>query len=163
MKKCSRCKQIKSLEEYYNNSDTNDGKHLICKLCDTLRQSVYSRLLRMEFVLAYGGKCQCCGETEIDLLTIEHIKNSGYRLVRSSNSKEVIKELKRLKWPKGGHTVLCYNCNCSTKMRNPCVHTQEYEMYEKKFESLFTDNEKRKYNTLKHKLRIMSYKVSKVA
>jgi len=33
MKKCTSCKQIKSLEEFYNNKSRKDGKTSQCKIC----------------------------------------------------------------------------------------------------------------------------------
>lgn len=62
-----------------------------------------------------GGKLKCCWEGcsvhDIDLLTLDHIKNNG----REDRAKDSIKgghhlyyRLMRLKWPKGFQT-LCWN------------------------------------------------------
>lgn len=157
MKRCTRCKKVKQLEEYYDSTSTYDNKQERCKQCKVLTNNLYGRLLKMEFILAYGGCCSCCGEYNIDLLTVQHIKGRGHELVYGNSSRSTIMTLKRKGWPEG-YTCLCYNCNCSIKMGSPCVHTQEYEAYKKKFESLFTDKEKSRYNILKHKLQIMNYK-----
>lgn len=105
----------------------------------------------MEFVLAYGGCCQCCGETRFDLLTLEHIRNKGYKLIYN-NSSNLIRKLKIQGWPKG-YTVLCFNCNMSTKNGAPCVHSKEYKNYKEQLEqSIKSDIMRDKYFKLKHQL-----------
>ena len=32
---------------------------------------------RTDAINAYGGRCACCGETHIDMLTIDHVNNDG--------------------------------------------------------------------------------------
>lgn len=157
MKRCSRCKELKQSEECFNTNGT-----AICKQCDALRSKIYRKLLRMEFILAYGGCCSCCGESEIDFLTIEHIRNKGHKLIYGTN-KQVILKLKSLGWPKEGYIVLCYNCNCSMKMGNPCVHTDKYRIEEQRFKALLTDKERGKYSVLKSRLQTANYKITKVA
>src|SRR2546427_12448722 len=37
----------------------------------------HSRKLKMELIAAYGYKCECCGESEPNFLTIEHRRGDG--------------------------------------------------------------------------------------
>lgn len=75
----------------------------------------------------YGGKCACCGESEIVFLTLDHPNLDGNKhrrklglspglqfycyLIKHSFIIDV--ELR----------VLCYNCNMATKYGKPCPHT----------------------------------------
>jgi hypothetical protein len=106
----------------------------------------------MEFILAYGGKCSCCGEKKLDLLTVEHIRNKGHKLIYGSFM-SLIPKLKKLEWPKG-YTVLCWNCNCSTANGRPCVHSKEYTEYKKEFEAYMHKDfiRYKNYKELKNKL-----------
>lgn len=79
--------------------------------------------IRTEMVAAYGGCCECCGETELRFLTLEH-KNGGGSKHRKELGGQgaVMVQLRRLGWPKTDYTVLCFNCNLVTKDGLPCPH-----------------------------------------
>ena len=82
--------------------------------------------LKNDVLINYGNKCACCGETERDFLTLDHIENDG--------------KLHRKILPKGGLAlyywarqnnyplrlqILCFNCNWSKhliKNKNRCTH-----------------------------------------
>ena len=81
----------------------------------------FHQKVKIEVSKHYGSKCSCCGETNINLLTIHHIngrktlnkedKYTGIHLwiwLRSNNYPEVFR-------------LLCYNCNLSIKQ-----HKKEY-------------------------------------
>jgi hypothetical protein len=66
----------------------------------------------------YGGKCLCCGETQQEFLTIDHVNgklgrwDSGdYLIARLLNSSVSCE-----------YRILCYNCNCSLGHRGYCPH-----------------------------------------
>lgn len=82
----------------------------------------WHRKLRMEIIYAYGGKCQCCGESTYEFLTIDHINKGGnkHRKSRGGGS-NYIREIKKLGFPKE-YRVLCYNCNCSYGVNGYCPH-----------------------------------------
>lgn len=82
--------------------------------------------LRAEMFAAYGNKCSCCGESEIEFLTLEHINNDGAahkREVRGSGYM-IWKDLKLRGWPKEAYTLLCYNCNCARYKCGECPHKE---------------------------------------
>lgn len=90
----------------------------------------YLRKLRNKVLTHYGGnppKCTCCGETEIEFLTIDHINNDGAEHRRQigrykSVGSNFYKWLKQNNFPKG-FQVLCYNCNCGRgKNYGICPH-----------------------------------------
>lgn len=87
--------------------------------------------LRHDMIVAYGGKCKCCGETEYRFLTLDHINQDGaiergYRKNgKHKNNYSVWYRLKRTGWPKKNHQVLCYNCNCGRAFNNGiCPHKE---------------------------------------
>lgn len=79
--------------------------------------------LRSAMVQAYGGACSCCRETELQFLTLEHIKGDG-KLHRAlvGEGAPVWRDLKRQGWPKDGFTILCWNCHMSTRNGRACPH-----------------------------------------
>lgn len=78
---------------------------------------------KKEVIEAYGGKCSCCGETEIDFLAIDHIENNG-----AEHRKETGNGTKFHRWIRANNfpdrlQVLCHNCNFSKFIGGGiCVH-----------------------------------------
>lgn len=83
--------------------------------------------IRLEMIEAYGGKCVCCGETEPQFLTIDHINNDGYskRLAGEGSGATLYMKLKKLDWPKEEYQLLCMNCNFAKGHFGCCPHTKE--------------------------------------
>lgn len=68
---------------------------------------------------AYGGKCSCCGESDLRFLTIDHEHNDGTRDPR------LYQTLKNEGYPKDrGLRVHCYNCNMGRRstIQRLCPH-----------------------------------------
>jgi hypothetical protein len=108
----------------------------VCKKCSIWLNRINARQVKMEFLIAYGKACVCCGEDKIDLLTIEHIKDKGHELIYGRTTPSLMHRLKRLGWPVGYETR-CYNCNLSTRFGKPCVHNvEEHEKYEREFKRI---------------------------
>lgn len=82
------------------------------------------KALRAEMIAAYGGKCECCGETTPEFLTIEHRNRDGaeHRAV-VGNGAGIYRDLKKRGWPKDEYGLLCWNCNCATRFGQKCPHT----------------------------------------
>ncbi len=83
----------------------------------------YTKRLRQEVIDHYGGVCECCGESRIEFLAIDHIKGNG-----NQHRKEVKGGTPMLKWIKrnnfpDGLRLLCHNCNMSIGMYGYCPHT----------------------------------------
>lgn len=99
-------------------------QHGLCKSCglptngtsqcpSCLSQiSQRTRAVRAEVIKAYGGKCECCGETEQRFLQIDHSKNDG-----GSDRKIGLGTGRLYRWLKANHyptdrfRLLCANCN----------------------------------------------------
>lgn len=90
----------------------------------------YHQRTRLEALEHYGGyppKCDCCGETEMQFLTIDHMDSNGHKMRREHNVRGggLGRLLKQLGYPKG-YRVLCYNCNCSIGHYGFCPHNGGY-------------------------------------
>lgn len=92
--------------------------------------------LKADMIAAYGGCCECCGESEPSFLTIDHKYPKGHEQ-RGSNadSYNLYRHLKFHGWPKDSYRLVCYNCNCSQAMRfkkdrtrGVCPHEQFDDM-----------------------------------
>lgn len=97
-----------------------------------------TKRLKKEAIDAYGGKCGCCGETNIVFLTIDHINNDGAKHRRELSGKDkkgtgggtvTYLFLKKNNYPEG-YRVLCFNCNCGRNINGGiCPHeTQSSEI-----------------------------------
>src|SRR6266487_3067498 len=76
------------------------------RIITNFRNRIKHASLRTEALMNFGGRCSCCGETELDFLTVEHINHNSPR-----NPYTEWEKLKMAGWPKNGYTVLCMNCN----------------------------------------------------
>jgi hypothetical protein len=86
-----------------------------------------SRLkVKFEVIDAYGGKCQCCGESRIEFLSIDHIHGSGRKEIMALNigrGFQYYGYLRRNKFPdKDRLRVLCMNCNFAMGIIGYCPH-----------------------------------------
>lgn len=86
------------------------------------------RKVRKDALLAYGAKCECCGETRIEFLAFDHINGGGNEHRKSIGkyfSGNISRWLKKNNYPKGLVRVLCHNCNLALGFYGLCPHTQE--------------------------------------
>lgn len=78
--------------------------------------------------MAYGGVCVCCGESEPNFLTFDHIYNDGASQRRRGKFRNgigsIARYLKREGYPEG-FQILCYNCNCAKGFYGMCPHQKE--------------------------------------
>lgn len=71
----------------------------------------FRTVLKVKFVELYGGKCNCCGEPDIDFLTLDHVQNDGKtdRGSYKGNYRAYKKAISA--FTPDIYQVLCYNCN----------------------------------------------------
>jgi hypothetical protein len=96
MKWCTVCDQEKLRSEFHKAKGHSDGLQSRCKECqvEVTRQyraahpehvkrlrdehaRRYRHEVKQRAMDGYGGKCSCCGETELAFLTLDHINNDG--------------------------------------------------------------------------------------
>ena len=66
--------------------------------------------------------CNCCGERELEFLSIDHIDNDGYKHRKTQGlGTGLYKWLRRNEFPKG-FQVLCMNCNFGKWKKGVCPH-----------------------------------------
>ena len=100
----------------------------LCRDCDGTRQSHHNRGVKAEVMRAYGGACACCGEDNIDFLTIDHIDGDGHTERKGSDGEHrryggqnYYKRLKAAGFPDWHRLqVLCFNCNCAKGNKSSC-------------------------------------------
>lgn len=73
---------------------------------------------------AYGGSCECCGETEPKFLALDHIHGGGnkHRKLIGTGATKMELYLRKLGWPKDQYRVLCHNCNSAEGFYGECPH-----------------------------------------
>lgn len=63
---------------------------------------------------AYGGKCQCCGESNRKMLSIDHVNGDGKAHRKALAGRNLHDALKRDGYPQDGYRLLCFNCNIAS-------------------------------------------------
>lgn len=81
----------------------------------------YRHQARIEAVLHYGGKCECCGESQTEFLAIDHINGGGNKHQKEINGMAIGIWLRKNGYPEG-FRVLCHNCNMSLGFMGYCPH-----------------------------------------
>lgn len=85
------------------------------------KTAIINRKVKSEMITAYGGKCQLCGETQLEFMTIDHINGDGNQdradLRVPRGGVRLYSKLKNMGWPKDRYRLLCLNCNCNDKVR----------------------------------------------
>ena len=83
----------------------------------------YRKSVKLKIMSHYGEKCSCCGESNVNKLTIDHINNDGAEHRRiTGNGFHFYMWLKRNNFPQG-FQVLCFNCNCGRHINGGiCPH-----------------------------------------
>jgi hypothetical protein len=146
-KRCSRCKLELSLDNFRKNQH-------YCKDCQRIYNKAYVKSLpierkrwydrpspsrtrveekrkakfwqaRLAMIAAYGGKCTCCGVSEPQFLTLEHLNGGGRKERRKFSNRAglLYLDLQKRGWP-SGYTVLCFNCNSAKGHYGVCPHAR---------------------------------------
>ena len=73
-------------------------------------------------------RCECCSESELRFLTIDHIYNNGNKHRKVVGNSKITAWLIKNKFPKG-YRVLCFNCNSGRAYNNgKCPHEEDREL-----------------------------------
>ncbi len=147
-KLCKTC-VMKNIDEFHYSRTTKDRRANCCKICESsrkkesykrntnkakLRSKEYYRKNKREVMDHYGKVCQCCGETRLEFLTLDHIEQDGAEHRRKMNFNNTCTGynfylwLRKNNWPDMGLQVLCANCNNAKGSCGQCPHVLERQM-----------------------------------
>jgi 5-methylcytosine-specific restriction endonuclease McrA len=90
------------------------------------KQKQKAIMLKIEIMSNYGGCCTCCGENNLECLTIDHINNDGKQHRKEIGIGCLYKWLKDNNFPKENFQILCYNCNMIKFKYGECPHQRNF-------------------------------------
>jgi len=140
-KHCSEClekikskRKIQRKQRVKNNKCKECGKQNNkngkCKICIEKRKQKnimnlkYNKYKALE---AYGGKCVCCKEDNIQFLTIDHGNNDGKQHRIEIKTSKIYRWIVKNNFPQNiGLRVMCWNCNLGRdKNKGICPHLED--------------------------------------
>jgi predicted DNA-binding transcriptional regulator AlpA len=126
------CKCGGNLDERTHDSLTT-GWYLCAKCLDHAKDKRFTD--KQVVINYYGGQCNCCEETCIDLLTLDHIDNNGneHRKQLYGDSRKSIPYDWYIKnsFPKD-FQLLCFNCNSGKYLNGGLCPHKTIECYKNK-------------------------------
>jgi hypothetical protein len=151
LKRCAKCETLKFRDtDFHRSKRRKDGVEPYCKDCRRtggyndqmllaqkrwhLRNPQYTKSYRLrerlKTIEAYGGKCECCGETRREFLSIDHIDQKGAAHRRHDHGAGPIDAvLKKLGYPTDNFRLLCMNCNFALGKHGYCPHESFRSLY----------------------------------
>jgi NAD-dependent SIR2 family protein deacetylase len=140
MPKCTRCGEVKPLNEFHRRGSDDHASQ--CKVCRRelyqLRKADYQEQARIrgrlrtyrdsrrtKLIIVLGGRCVCCGETELPFLVIDHVHGQGVALRKRHDAYTETRRIWKL--VEAGTAalevqVLCANCNMAKERKGGCPH-----------------------------------------
>jgi|SRR5882724_3983328 len=107
-KKCSLCKEKKTLSEFFVKIKSRNIYYSGCKTCLNIKRKLARNLLKQKAVQYKGGKCQICGyDKYVGALTFHHVnpKEKEFQISQMDNNFNSIKlELDKC-------LLACANCH----------------------------------------------------
>lgn len=114
-----------------NTRDTCSSCHYVGRLASG--EAGWRWVLMRQVLDHYGYICNCCGEKNPLMLTIDHTEGGGniHRREERKTSNEWLKAVIQENFP-STYQVLCYNCNMSKNRTKDgrCAHELERRNYE---------------------------------
>jgi len=124
-KNCQTCGGIFHQKRYAGGPDRYFMKRkYCCKKCAgaSFRVEVDAKTRRRANVLLkYGGKCVCCGESQPEFLSLDHINNDGAAHRKEIGQSRLYKWAEDNDFPKSLQ-ILCFNCNMAKGFYGICPH-----------------------------------------
>jgi hypothetical protein len=124
---CTKCGKIRFLSDFMKEKKNPKGHMSECKACKHLHRNTMVYNLKLDIFNHYGMKCDCCGDTKIESLTIDHINGDGaeHRRMGLIGSR-MYEWVKKNNYPKDLR-LLCMNCNWAIGVYGYCPHQKERE------------------------------------
>jgi hypothetical protein len=120
---CRTCSNVKSAEWRNKNRELYNKQSRVRYFKNPQKFNAIGnkarKKLRIDTVVAYGGKCCSCSIDDVEVLDVDHIDNSGAE-DRKNNlwGYNLYRHLKKLGWPKENFQLLCKNCNWKKHLKN---------------------------------------------
>ena len=100
-----------------------------CRECRSIEVKKLWNELKIRVINNYGGKCECCGESIPEFLTIDHILGNGKdHRQKIGRGYKIYKWLEKNGYPKKEFRLLCFNCNCARGQFGKCPHELQGEV-----------------------------------
>lgn len=81
------------------------------------------RLKVLSYYAKGDVKCACCGETQLEFLSIDHINGGGTKQKKELGTRSIYAILIKQNLPLG-YRVLCHNCNQAMGFYGHCPHNK---------------------------------------
>ena len=86
-----------------------------------LNNNARVRREKEQFIAAYGGACECCGEDTFEFLSLEHLLGRDATNKKQWGYMSYVRA-RREGYPKDKYTCLCMNCNFAKGKYGKCPH-----------------------------------------
>lgn len=142
---CNRCGFDKDISDFYPKRTSyckqcENEKHMEWHFANKEKVQSYQQNNRRKYKLmvvnhySNGTKsCACCGEREMQFLTLDHIDGGGTKeqKVLQKDGYHFYKWLIDHLYPTG-YQVLCWNCNCGRNQTKDkiCPHKKQIKLYQ---------------------------------
>lgn len=108
---CVECKQNLSTIKFYRNKSSVTGYHTYCEECARKREIAQNLQNKKIVYNHYGAFCTNCGIEDVDVLSIDHIKNDGSLERRTiPKVRDLYLYIIKSNFPET-YQILCRNCN----------------------------------------------------
>lgn len=127
-KRCAACFEFKSVNLFGIKNNLKSKLNVYCKNCQHVKYDHKRTIYRKKVLEHYGNKCKCCGEKNIEFLTIDHINGKGneHRRLIKKRSNSFYRWLIKNNFPKSPPLrILCWNCNRSYGTYGYCPHQKK--------------------------------------
>lgn len=134
-KRCHKCTKTLHVLEFSQDIKTVDGLQKRCNICNNEMRKQQRAQLRLDALKHYSNgalKCDCCPESHIEFLCLDHINGGGTEHRRQlgggmKNGSGIFQWVKKHNYPEGLR-VLCHCCNMSLAFYGYCPHEKEREL-----------------------------------
>jgi len=130
---CRICGNLFTIHYYKDKSGRLHSRNR-CNDCEKERKHKWVLKIKTQVMSYYGGKCSCCGEDQLEFLTIDHVNKPGniHRKeigISGGGGLRFYRWLQKNNYPLG-YRVLCFNCNCAIGHYGYCPHHKDiYQIY----------------------------------
>jgi hypothetical protein len=121
--KCRRCQEVLTIINWMSSFRARDNR--LCSSCLSIEQKDRYIKHRKIVLEKLGGKCECCGINDFDMLSIDHIYGGGHKeRIAGARGKTHMAKLSRISEDelRTKYRCLCFNCNCCIGFYGVCQH-----------------------------------------